>query len=82
MKSPQELKAIKDIPTDDGYYGELQVCRSSAGFYIGRVFHDAAGFGYPGSRESDYYRTTIEAQTALDENTFSRFCLENEFMYG
>jgi hypothetical protein len=82
MKSPQELKEIKSIQTDGGYYGELRVCSSGNGFYIGRVFYDELGFNVPGSRESDYYRSKIEAQKALDENNFSRYCDENEYMYG
>ena len=59
---------------------ELQVLRSSAGFYIGRTCIEDDGFVEPYSRESGYYHTREAAQA--DIGTFEvRVCAENEFAY-
>lgn len=53
-------------PKDEaGNYTDLQVCRSNAGYYIGTMFVGDDGFIEPGSRDSGYYRTKEEAETAL-----------------
>jgi len=86
MKPPtyygHQAKRISAIPTADGYYGELKVCRSNAGFYIGRDYvYTSANFASPGSRESTYYKTEPEAKEALKSGSFHRVAAENERMY-
>lgn len=47
----------------------LKVMRSAAGYYIGRSTADGA----PYSRDSlEYWRTAEEAQSALDNDTWTR----------
>ena len=46
---------------------ELQVLRSSAGYYIGTLTED----GFPNSRDSNYYPTAEAAQADLDNGTFT-----------
>ena len=46
----------------------LQVCRSAAGYYIGRWCPECG----PYSRDSGYYRTPEEAQIALDTKDYWR----------
>lgn len=70
------------IQTEDGYYGELQVMQSNAGYYIGRIFHNNDGFEEPGSRESDYFATKEEAEEALKLGFVWRGCPENQYLYG
>lgn len=66
-----------------GKYGPLQVLKSNAGYYIGRIFHNDEGYDEPGSRESDYYETKEEAQYDLENNCFDfRDCPENIMLYS
>jgi len=61
-------------------YGPLEVLMSSAGYYIGRQYHDDEvfpGFAEPGSRESRYYRTKEEAEKELENGFEVRDCIEN-----
>lgn len=51
---------------------ELKVLKSNAGFYIGKTYESEHGNDYPYSRESGYYKTREEAQSALDNNNYSR----------
>lgn len=53
----------------------LQVCESNAGHYVGR-FCEYCG---PYSRESDYYKTSQEADSALKSGVFGRDCAENSW---
>ena len=46
----------------------IQVCHSAAGYYIGYW----CNMDGPHSRESGYYKTTGEAQTALEKGGFER----------
>jgi len=46
---------------------KLQVCHSAAGYYIGTWCHCG-----PYSRESNYYKSMIAAQEALDSGIFDR----------
>lgn len=69
------------IQTEDGYYGELQVLQSNAGYYIGRIFYNKDGFQEPGSRESDYFSTKKGAEEALIVGFVWRDCPENQFLY-
>lgn len=62
-------------------YGPLEVCRSNAGDYIGRMWRQN-GWSEPGSRESDYVSTREEAENMLKSGDFSRDCVENDFMYS
>ena len=53
-------------------YSDLQVLKSAAGYYIGRLFTDNQGFTQPGSRESvEYYETAMNAEYALINNTYT-----------
>lgn len=53
-------------PDEDGYYSELQVLESAAGFYVGTLFHyKSNGFVGPGSRDSDYFTRKDEAEGYL-----------------
>jgi hypothetical protein len=72
---------MDDVAGSDSSYGEialvltnsklrLRVCRSAAGYFIGTFRSDLA---VPISRESnEYYRTFDEAQTALEEGTWTQ----------
>lgn len=63
MKSPMVTNA--DYVTDKGGYTELMVLMSAAGYYIGTLYNDPAGFQEPGSRDSGYYETREEAEASL-----------------
>lgn len=68
------------------WVGPLEVLKSPAGWYIGRLcwVEDKHGDGYqePLSRESDYYRAKEEAEAELKDMTFEvRDCVENNFAY-
>lgn len=80
MNSEKAIQ-IEKIPNKEGHYGPLEVCRSAAGYYIGRIFHDTMGYEEPGSRESDYFWTKEEAETALKEGFEWRDCGENTYLY-
>ena len=54
-----------DTCEDCGSKLEMQVCSSGAGYYIGTVCDCG-----PYSRESGYYKTALEAQDYLDNNTW------------
>lgn len=69
MKSPMVTNA--PYITEKESYSELQVLQSGGGWYIGTMFEerDANGkviFQEPGSRDSDYFRTEIEARRYLE----------------
>jgi hypothetical protein len=53
---------------------KLEVLRSGAGYYVG-TFCPECG---PYSRESGYFRTREEAQTALDEGGYERHLQPND----
>ena len=64
LKVDHERTVTNFIYTDDmGTKGitELMVCRSNAGFYVGRYCDDG-----PYSRESGYYNTRPQAEYALN----------------
>jgi hypothetical protein len=82
MNSEKAIK-IEKIQSKDGFYGPLEVCRSAAGYYIGRIFHNIIGYDEPGSRESGYFATKNEAEVALKIEGFEyRNCGENSYLYG
>ncbi len=56
----------------EGEYSDLRVCQSNAGYYIGTIFIGKDGFREPGTRDSGYYRTKKEAETALKEMSFEQ----------
>lgn len=67
-------------------YSDLKVCRSFAGYYLGRDFvhgpdDECPGLVEPGSRESDYFDTEAEAQLALVRGFVPRDCSENDHGY-
>jgi len=73
------------VKADGGWYGGLEVLRSGAGYYIGRLFWSPECGGYiePGSRESGYYASEEEAKADLAGMTFDvRDCMENEATYA
>jgi hypothetical protein len=72
---------IEKILSKDGHYGPLEVCKSAAGYYIGRIFYGHDGLMEPGSRESGYFATKMEAETALKEGFEWRDCGENSYLY-
>lgn len=69
MTIPGETIATGAAPRceDCGTMPRIDVYRSAAGFYVGT--YCACG---PYSRESGYYRTRAEAQTALDTAAYTR----------
>lgn len=77
----EKVIKIEKIPIKDGCYGPLEVCKSAAGYYIGRVFHSIMGYDEPGSRESGYFATKMEAETALKDGFDWRDCGENAYLY-
>lgn len=52
--------------------GKLEVLRSAAGWYIGRLCIDSDGCQQPYSRESGYYLTKEAAETALINDNYFR----------
>lgn len=65
MKSPMVKQAGYITDKDKGRFSELQVLRSGAGYYIGTIYHNSAGYDEPGSRDSGYYQTREEAENDL-----------------
>ncbi|SDR37162.1 hypothetical protein SAMN05443245_5191 [Paraburkholderia fungorum] len=63
MKSPM-VTNLDCVPDKDSYT-ELRVLRSAAGYYVGTLHTDEDGFTGPGSRDSDYFRTSQEAERFL-----------------
>ena len=65
-----------NYPSPVGEYSDLKVMESAAGWYIGTTFHhtsgDYAGLVEPGSRESGYYRSKVEAELALQTLTWTQ----------
>ncbi len=49
-------------------YGPLEVLRSAAGYYVGRL-HWEDGCAMPGSRESDYFQLREAAEAQLESMT-------------
>lgn len=73
------------VPGEDGgFYSGFEVCRSAAGFYIGRMHWspDLDGFIEPGSRESGYFATRTAAEEALAKGFKVRDCIENNAAYA
>ena len=82
------MKTIsKDTPDEEREegYSKLGVLHSPAGYYIGRMYwavEEYGSFWEPGSRESDYFKTSDDAQKLLDLGEFEvRECPENESSY-
>lgn len=63
MKSPMVSNA--SYIADKGNYTELMVLRSAAGWYVGTLYNDPAGFQDAGSRDSNYFATEAEARDYL-----------------
>lgn len=73
---------IEKIQRDDGFYGPIQVCKSNAGWYLGRIFYSNEGYNEPGSRESNYFASKELAESALQSKDFAyRDAPENIFLY-
>lgn len=61
-KSPQlSTSECKD-------YTHLMVLRSEAGYYIGSLFIESPNEMYPGTRDSEYFKTEDQAKLALSSN--------------
>lgn len=54
---------------------EIEVCESTAGYYMGTVDPDD---GFPNCRITGYYKTPEEAAAALKRGEIRR-CIENDF---
>lgn len=70
-------KLAEQYPSSEGSYTDLKVCKSAAGYYVGTMFEhnetsDTPDLIEPGSRESDYYATSQEAQEALDSQEWDQ----------
>lgn len=71
MKS-QMIEKGDFIPEEEkGSYSELQVLCSGAGYYVGTLYQERDGNGEiiweePGSRDSGYFRTEVQAQAFLE----------------
>lgn len=63
MKSPMIAKA--DYIADKESYTDLMVLESPAGFYIGTLYNNPAGYQEPGSRDSGYFAKRAEAEREL-----------------
>ena len=59
----------------------VQVFSSYAGFYIGTFIYEGEDIG-PNCRCSGYYKTEEAAKHALENRTFDRVCMENDFCHG
>lgn len=70
-----------ELPIHGGVYSEMKVCNSQGGYYIGRVFRDGQFGDIPGSRESDYFATRVDAEIALSEGFTWRNSPENIALY-
>lgn len=66
MKSPQVQRLLAGTDgTEAARYSGLTVLRSAAGWYVGTIYTDEHGNDSPGSRDSDYFRTEVEATRYL-----------------
>lgn len=65
-----------------GEYTELQVLKSGAGYYIGRLWEEEDGYAEPGTRESGYYLTHECAEQAMKDGFTLRVCDENILAYA
>ena len=65
---PGETIANGATDTCCGMKLELQVLSSGAGYYIGTQ----CPYCGPYSRESGYYKTSVDAQSALDSGSYGR----------
>lgn len=66
MKSPQIQNAEFISADDKQRYTDMQVLKSTAGYYIGTLYNDPAGYQVPGSRDTGYFQTLPEAQRVLE----------------
>jgi hypothetical protein len=65
MKSFQVLNVIP--PAEQGNYDDLQAMRSAAGWYLGTMYVSRSGNASPGSRDTNYFRSSEDATLALTE---------------
>lgn len=66
MKSLQVMATIPEA--DQQYYGDLEVLRSAAGWYVGTKYNnpEVPGFQEPGSRDTDYFESEEDAKFVLN----------------
>ena len=60
----QSLQVRNVTPNTLDQYTHLQVCRSAAGWYVGTM-HKEDGITSPGSRDTGYFATEIDAAFVL-----------------
>lgn len=73
--------AMSELKDNDGTYTKLEVIRTPAGYYIGRIFNGDDGIVEPGSRESEYFPTSQKALKALMKGFEWRDVAENRHLY-
>jgi len=64
MRSAQVEQAAYISGEEKSRYSDLLVRKSTAGFYVGTTYNGDHG-PEPGSRDSDYFPTREQAETAL-----------------
>ena len=65
MKSPLIEQA--DYIDNKEKYSDLQILNSMGGYYVGTLYEEDEGFLVPGSRDSNYFKTRIEAEEFLQK---------------
>lgn len=67
MKSPQIIGMYQNDPDEGSRYSDLQVCQSASGYFIGTLYTNPnhQEFNEPGSRDSGYFPTRVEAEAYL-----------------
>jgi hypothetical protein len=64
MRSP--MIELMPCITDKGSYSDLKVIRSRSGlWYVGTDYNHPLGYTEPGSRDSEYFNSELEAGNAL-----------------
>ena len=66
MKSLQIENVYAPGDPEKRRYSKLKVMMSAAGYYVGTTYRDPKYGDEPGTRESDYFGTSEEAQRFLD----------------
>jgi len=67
MKSPMITNAYFVEEKEKEKYSDLQVLCSAAGWYIGTIHTDnELGVKEPGSRDTEYFKSRLEADVHLD----------------
>lgn len=81
-KEEGEIEQRYPVVFDGVRWSALRVCRSAAGYYLGRMAWDPMGFEEAGTRESSYFQRRDQAESALKSGFAVRDCQENEALYA